>query len=70
MHRNPANKIPTSLFQSDRALRAHDLATGLTGAVIKDPAPDRVVWLEYLKTVAKEREGWKDLYRTCREVVE
>jgi hypothetical protein len=29
-----------------------------------------VVWLEYLETVVKERDGWKDLYRACREVVE
>jgi len=28
------------------------------------------VWLEYLETVVKERAGWKDLYRACREVVE
>jgi hypothetical protein len=27
-----------------------------------------VVWLEYLKTVAKDRDGWKDLYRACLEV--
>lgn len=49
-------------------LRAADLAAGLTGAVIKDPVQDRVVWLEYLETVVKERNGWKDLYRSCREM--
>jgi MoxR-like ATPase len=52
----------------DGILRAHDLAAGLIGAVVKDPVQDRVVWLEYLETVVKEREGWKDLYRACREV--
>ena len=52
----------------DGSLRAHDLAAGLVGAVIKDPVQDRVVWLEYLETVVKERDGWKDLYRACREV--
>jgi MoxR-like ATPase len=51
----------------DGRLRAADLASGLTGAVIKDPVQDRVVWLEYLETVVKERGGWKDLYRACRE---
>jgi hypothetical protein len=25
------------------------------------------VWQEYLETVVKERDGWKDLYRACRE---
>lgn len=52
----------------DGRLRAHDIAAGLVGAVVKDPVQDRVVWLEYLETVAKERDGWKDLYRACREV--
>lgn len=52
----------------DGKLRAHDIAAGLVGAVVKDPVQDRVVWLEYLETVAKERDGWKDLYRACREV--
>lgn len=52
----------------DGALRAHDVAAGLVGAIVKDPVQDRVVWLEYLETVVKEREGWKDLYRACREV--
>ncbi|MFN7928965.1 MAG: AAA family ATPase [Blastocatellia bacterium] len=53
----------------DGVLRANDIASGLIGAVVKDPVQDRVVWLEYLETVVKEREGWKDLYRACREVV-
>ena len=51
----------------DGTLRAADLAAGLVGAVVKDPVQDRVAWLEYLETVVKEREGWKDLYRACRE---
>jgi hypothetical protein len=44
------------------------MAAGLLGAVVKDPLQDRIVWLEYLETVVKERDGWKDLYRACREV--
>ena len=47
-----------------------DIAAALTGAVVKDPVQDRVVWLEYLKTIVKEREGWKDLYRACMDVLE
>ncbi len=54
----------------DGSLRAGDLAAGLLGAVVKDPVQDRVVWLEYLETVVKERDGWKDLYRECRAVTE
>jgi MoxR-like ATPase len=51
----------------DGTLRAADIAGSLVGAVIKDPVQDRVVWQEYLETVIKEREGWKDLYRACKK---
>jgi hypothetical protein len=54
----------------DGQLRASDVASGLVGAVIKDPLQDRAVWLEYLETVMKERAAWKDLYRACHEVSE
>ena len=53
----------------DGVINSADLASGLVGAVVKDPVQDRVVWLEYLETVVKERDGWKDLYRACREGV-
>ncbi|MBD2120924.1 AAA family ATPase [Trichocoleus sp. FACHB-262] len=53
----------------DGSLNASDLMAGLVGAVIKDPVQDQVVWKEYLETVVKEREGWKDLYRASREVM-
>jgi len=51
----------------DGSLKAGDIATGLTGAIVKDPVQDAVVWKEYLETVVKERDGWKDLYRACKE---
>lgn len=51
----------------DGVLRSADVASGLIGAVIKDPVQDQVVWKEYLETVVKERSDWKDLYRACRE---
>ena len=51
-------------------LRANDVAAGLVGAVIKDPVQDKLVWQEYLETVAKERKDWKDLYRACKETLE
>lgn len=53
----------------DGTLRAGDVAAGLVGAIIKDPVQDLVVWKEYLETVVKERDEWKDLYRACREVI-
>lgn len=49
-------------------LKANDVASGLLGAVVKDPVQDQVVWLEYLETVVKEREDWQDLYQACREI--
>ena len=51
----------------DGRLKAADVASGLTGAVIKDPVQDTIVWKEYLETVVKERGDWKDIYRACRE---
>jgi MoxR-like ATPase len=50
-------------------MSASDVAAGLTGAVVQDPVQDRAVWQEYLETVARERKGWDDLYRSCRELV-
>jgi hypothetical protein len=52
----------------DGVLGAHDVAAGLVGAVVKDPVQDRIAWQEYLETVVKEREGWSDVYRACREL--
>ena len=52
----------------DGTLSPLDVASGLIGAVIKDPVQDQVVWNEYLETVVKERADWKDLYRAFREM--
>jgi MoxR-like ATPase len=62
--------LAVATYFGDGVPRAGDIAAGLTGAIVKDPVQDRVVWLEYLKTVVKEREGWKDLYRACMDVLE
>ncbi len=51
----------------DGTVRAGDLASSLTGTIVKDPSTDAVVWREYLETVVKGRDGWSDLYRACRE---
>ncbi len=63
------NGLAMAGYYGDGILRANDLATGLTGAIVRDPVQDRVVWLEYLQTVVKDRNGWKDLYRACNEVL-
>lgn len=62
------NGMALSAHFGDGNLQAADVASGLIGAVIKDPVQDKVVWREYLETVLKQRDGWKDLYRACREV--
>ena len=52
----------------DGVLRPADVAGGITGAVVQDPAADRVVWREYLETVIRQRDDWSDFYRACRDV--
>lgn len=52
----------------DGRLNAQDLAAGIVGAVVKDPVQDKVVWNEYLETVVKTREDWRDVYRACKEI--
>jgi MoxR-like ATPase len=53
----------------DGVVGPHDVASGVIGAVVKDPVQDAVVFREYLETVVKEREGWAPLYRACRELL-
>ena len=60
--------LALSAHFGDGVLRAHDVAAGILGAVVKDPTADRVVWTEYLETVVRERAGWADFYRACREL--
>lgn len=64
-----SNGLALAAHFGDGRMGAHDVASGLVGAVIKDPAGDSIVWREYLETVIKERDGWKDLYRACRELL-
>ncbi len=62
--------LALSAHFGDGRLSAGDVASGLVGAIIKDPVQDRIVWREYLETVVKERSGWGDLYRACRDATE
>src|SRR5215813_1594646 len=64
-----SNGLAMAAYYGDGELRSGDLAAGLTGAIVKDPVQDRIVWLEYLQAVVKDRDGWKDLYRACNEVL-
>lgn len=53
----------------DGSVKAADIASGIIGAIIKDPVQDNIVMQEYLETIVKEREGWKDIYRACKQVM-
>ncbi len=64
-----SNGMALAAHFGDGRLSASDVASGLVGAIVKDPAQDSIVWREYLETVVKERDGWKDLYRACRELL-
>lgn len=60
--------IALAAYFGDGVLRPADMAAGIAGAVIKDPVTDAGVWSEYLEAVVRERRGWRDFYRACREV--
>lgn len=62
------SSISLSVHFGSGKIEASDMASGLIGAIVKDPVQDAVVWREYLETVVKERDSWKDLYRACREI--
>jgi MoxR-like ATPase len=62
------NGIALAAHFGDGTVRAGDVAAGIRGAVVKDPAADAVIWREYLEAVARERDGWRDFYRAAREV--
>jgi MoxR-like ATPase len=62
------NGLAMAAYFGDGRLKAADLAAGIIGAVIKDPVQDKIVWQEYLETVIKPREDWKDVYRACRDL--
>ena len=61
--------ITLAVHFGDGRMRAADVAAGLVGAVVQDPARDTVAFKEYLETVVRERDGWRDLYRAARELL-
>ncbi|WP_017607440.1 ATP-binding protein [Nocardiopsis xinjiangensis] len=62
------NGIALSAHFGDGQLRPADIAAGIQGAVVQDRISDGVAWREYLETVARDRDGWDEFYRACREV--
>ncbi|WPQ64242.1 AAA family ATPase [Chitinophaga sancti] len=62
------NGLAMAAYFGDGSLKAADIAAGIIGAVVKDPVQDKIVWQEYLETVIKTREEWKDIYRAFRDM--
>jgi MoxR-like ATPase len=62
------NGMAMAAYFGDGRITANDLVAGLIGAVIKDPVQDRLIWQEYLETVVKPRDEWKDIYRASRDL--
>ena len=60
--------LAMAAYFGDGRLTASDLAAGIIGSVVKDPVQDRMIWQEYLETVVKPRDEWKDIYRACRDI--
>lgn len=61
------NGMALAAHFGDGVLRSGDVASGIVGAVIKDPVSDAVVWREYLETVVRERADWRAFYRAARD---
>ena len=53
----------------DGRLGAAEVAAGLVSAVVQDPVRDTIAFKEYLETVVRERDGWRELYRATRELL-
>lgn len=63
------NGVSLAAYFGDGRINADDLAASLVGAVVKDPVQDAIVWKEYLETIVKPREEWRDIYRACKEIL-
>lgn len=66
-----------SVVTNGLALAAHfgngelsplDVASGVAGAVVRDPVTDDVAWREYLEGVVRDRPGWGEFYAACRSL--
>ncbi|HVG16697.1 MAG TPA: AAA family ATPase [Chitinophagaceae bacterium] len=60
--------LAMAAYFGNGSLTSSDMAAGIMGAIVKDPVQDKVIWQEYLETVVKTRDDWKDIYRACRDL--
>jgi MoxR-like ATPase len=63
------NGLSLAFHFGDGRMTAEDIASGIIGAIIKDPVQDKIIMQEYMETVLKQKDGWKDIYRACRDII-
>ncbi|QES89887.1 ATP-binding protein [Rhizosphaericola mali] len=63
------NGLSLAYHFGDGRISSEDIASGIIGAIVKDPVQDKIVMQEYMETVLKQKDGWKDIYRACREII-
>lgn len=63
------NGVSLAYYFGDGSIKADDIAGGILGAIVKDPVQDKIVMQEYMETVLKQKDGWKDIYRVCRDII-
>lgn len=61
------NGLTMAHFFGNGRLSAKFLIDSIEGAVVQDRVQDQLIWTEYLETVVKEREEWKDLYEAAQK---
>ncbi len=62
------NGLALAAHFGDGSLGPDDVAGGIVGAVVSDPAHDQVVWREYLEGVVAARPEWDGFYEACRRL--
>lgn len=62
------NGLALAVHFGDGHLAPADVAAGVVGAVVRDPAGDAVAWREYLEGVVRDRDGWSEFYDACRDI--
>lgn len=64
------NGLALAAHFGDGHLRPRDVASGLVGAVVRDPVHDTVAWHEYLDAVVRHRPGWEEFHDACTEAAD
>ena len=63
------NSLAMAYYFGDSMPAANEVASSIVGTIIKDPVQDKIIFSEYLETVVRQRDGWKDIYHACKESI-